>query len=339
MPALRRPDSRRRVAAGLLGSLALHLAVVALIVAHRAAPPEPVVHITVLDDTPAAEPTASVAPAAPGGTPHAPRRARSTPSASGRPDAPAAVPSAPPPREVAVQESHAPAAPSPTLPSSATPTPPSGPQSFRAWRAAHPSPYISDASLAAAGAGGDGSGGHPGRVRRCVPPAGWEARLVYLLVDASGSMATGGASEARACSRQFAGAALEAGAEVAVVSFARTTVVSPPSHDEVEVEAALLAMPDPGGTVLPSREFGMLVDGHRDMPAEIVIVSDGRFAWTGALSDWYARLLHANPANRGRVFTIGGSLHLASLDGLRNLGFDVQPYDGFAPEPARTARQ
>lgn len=351
--SVRPPASSPRLAVCLVVSVLLHVLLL-LFWPEAPKPPEPLVQITVLDDGP----TDSDTPAAPGpkpGTPAAGPAHASRPPPSGGPasgERVAAVARPPAPAPAAFHEAPAPMAPvEPNATPSPNPTPttlPSTPSatrpSFRAWQAAHASPYFSQASLAAGSGGGaegdgdgGGGGGRRGGVLRCVPPPEWNARMVYLLVDASGSMVTNRAPEARGCAKQFAGAAIERGADVAVVSFARSVLIAPPSHDMRDIDAALLSSPSPDGTVLPSSQLAALVESHRDVVSDIIIISDGGFAWTPELAMFYGRLVGANRGNRGRVFTIGATEHLASLEGLRHLGFEVESYVGFGSD-ARVAQ-
>jgi hypothetical protein len=228
--------------------------------------------------------------------------------------------------------------PAPTLPPSPEPSatplpqPPQPPQpeprmSFRDWQRSRASAFLPTAEpIGEGGAHGNDLAQHRGR-DRCVPATHRRFDVLFLLFDASGSMTDMGRAQALSCAHQYAQAALNQGAHVIVGTFARTTLWAPPTRQLMDVEAALRASIDARHTVLPTREFGALVDQTPGAVAELVVVSDGWFVADDEVLIWYRYFLEANPENRATMYTVGAPGHRDAVRRLQGIGFDVFVYE------------
>jgi Mg-chelatase subunit ChlD len=284
--------------------------------------PEPIIELTVLDLGDADEEVAPHLPPSPAPAPPSPKPVKiaATRAATAPSEAVAAVQPAAEPVEVAeiATEADRPA-----------------PSTFRDWQASRRAPFL---TLSAADVvSGSGPGGARKGVDRCDPPKGRRSELVYLLFDSSGSMTTTSGPNALTCAHQYAKGALEAGAEVLVVNFARESTFFEPTRSLFDVEVALRSGPDPTATNLPSQELQPFVDRRADAVADLVIVSDGIFD-DSQIRTWYGWFMELNPDNRGRMFTVGGAGARESVTALRSLGFDVYMYEPLAPPPTLPVR-
>ncbi|MEN0067688.1 MAG: hypothetical protein AAGA48_36505 [Myxococcota bacterium] len=245
--------------------------------------------------------------------------AKSPPAPERAPDRPATPAPAPDPRP-------APRAPTGDRPPPAEPVP-QPPQSFAAWQAQRRSRYLPARSQYPQGAiDGRAPIHRPGR-RRCDPPEARNAERVYLLFDTSGSMEGIGRSQALTCAQQYAKRALDAGAEIVVGNFARTVRFAEPTRNMLDVQLALRALNDPTATRLPGRELQAYFQQVPDVPADLVIISDGLVMTEREVLIWYRFFLEMHPENRGIMYTVGNRGARNAVTQLRGLGFDVHAYE------------
>ncbi|MEO0605625.1 MAG: hypothetical protein AAF211_29605, partial [Myxococcota bacterium] len=204
---------------------------------------------------------------------------------------------------------------------------PAPPRSFAEWQAQKRSRYLPPRAAYAAGRiDGRDPINRPGR-KNCDPPKTRPADRVYLLFDSSGSMTGLGRSQALRCAQQYASGALARGAEIVVANFARDVKFSAPTREMLEVNVALRALTDPTQTRLPSRELQRFFQQLPDVPADLVIISDGWFVPEREVLVWYRFFLELHPENRGLMYTVGNRGARDAVTHLRGLGFDVHAYE------------
>ncbi|MCB9686301.1 MAG: VWA domain-containing protein [Alphaproteobacteria bacterium] len=233
----------------------------------------------------------------------------------------------PTPRPPSATPVPAPAIAAPPAPmGTVSPPTPAPPTSFRDWRRSHARQAYTPEPV--------GRGGSPygtdlaqriGR-DRCEPVPDRRADLVVLLFDASGSMDGNGRAQALSCAQQYVVAAMGQGARVVVGAFGRDVVFSEPTTDLLDIQAALRSAVDASQTVLPTRELSRIMESAPGASVDLVVVSDGWFAPTPEVVNWYRYFMSMNAENRGTMYTVASPGAQQAVQELRLLGFDVFEY-------------
>ena len=163
-------------------------------------------------------------------------------------------------------------------------------------------------------------------VDRCEPAEGRVVERLYLLFDSSGSMSSQLRNQALSCAQQYARAVIDAGGEVVVGNFARSSSFAPATRNPTEVAFALRADNDARATLLPSADLNPFFNEAPDSRADLMILSDGMIPNYRSVLPWYRYFLEINPENRGYLYTLGTRGPPEVTSALRKIGFEIYVY-------------